>query len=153
MLSDLLSTLWQLAPRSLKRFSVRLVHTRFTATAGALVFDDHNRVLLLKHRYRSGSGWGIPGGFIKRNEQPVDAVQRELEEEVGLEISDLRIIHARSFPHLRQVEILFTARAAGKAKPRSGEVIEAGWFALDALPEGLPQDQAKLIALLIDRDG
>jgi ADP-ribose pyrophosphatase YjhB (NUDIX family) len=152
MWSDFLSRIWQLAPRSFRRFSVRLVHTRFTATAGAIVLDVDDRVLLLKHRYRSGSGWGIPGGFMERREQPVEALQRELREEVGLEISDVKIVHVRSFPHLKQVEMIFICRAAGKAEPKSGEVIEAEWFSLENLPTGLPQDQQKLIrSVLSDR--
>lgn len=152
MFNDLLSRLWQLTPRAFRRFSVRLVHTRFTATAGAIVSDADNRVLLLKHRYRGGSGWGIPGGFIERNEQPAAAVQRELREEVGLEVTNVKIVHARSFPHLRQVEIVFTCRAAGNARPRSGEVIEAEWFSVDGLPAGLPKDQKSLILEILRSD-
>lgn len=124
---------------------MRLVHTRFTATAGAIVLDVDDRVLLLKHRYRSGSGWGIPGGFMERSEQPVEALQRELREEVGLEISDVKIVHVRSFPHLKQVEMIFICRAASTAEPKSDEVIEAEWFNIENLPAGLPQDQQILI--------
>ena len=124
---------------------MRLVHTRFTATAGAIVFDANNQVLLLKHRYRSGSGWGIPGGFIERKEQPIDALRRELLEEVGLEITDVKIVHARSFTQLQQIEILFVCRAAGEPQPQSAEVLEAEWFKRDNLPDGLPRDQRAIL--------
>jgi ADP-ribose pyrophosphatase YjhB (NUDIX family) len=122
-----------------------MIHPRFTATAGAIVLDANDRVLLLKHRYRSGSGWGIPGGFMERHEQPLEALKRELTEEVGLTITDERITHVRSFPHLKQVEMIFTCRAQSEAKPKSGEVIEAEWFSIEELPIGLPQDQATII--------
>lgn len=89
---------------------------------------------------------------MERREQPVEALQRELREEVGLEISDVKIVHVRSFPHLKQVEMIFICRAAGKAEPKSGEVIEAEWFSLENLPTGLPQDQQRLIRnVLSDR--
>ena len=145
MFSDFLSKLWRLAPRPLKRLSMRLVHARFTATAGAIVLNSENRVLLLKHRYRSGSGWGIPGGFIERDEQPIEALRRELLEEVGLAISDVKIVHARSFTHLQQIEILFVCHATGEVHPQSNEVLEAQWFSCDELPPGLPEDQKRLL--------
>lgn len=129
---------------------MRWIHAHFTATAGAIVLDDENRVLLLKHRYRSGSGWGIPGGFIEREEQPEEALKRELQEEVGLQVKDVRIVHARSFPRLRQIEILFLCRRAGDAKPRSGEVTKADWFSLDSLPVGLPTDQKRLLNRILE---
>jgi 8-oxo-dGTP diphosphatase len=130
---------------------MRLLHTHFTATAGGIVLNGDGRVLLLKHRYRTGSGWGIPGGFIERGEQPVEALKRELREEVGLEISDEQIVYARSFPHLRQIEILFLCRAASEAQPQSAEVIEAEWFACENLPAGLPDDQRALLSKILEQ--
>jgi 8-oxo-dGTP diphosphatase len=145
MLNDLLARLWSFTPKKLRRLSMRIVHTRFTVTAGAVVVDDHGRVLLLKHRFRGGSGWGIPGGFVEVGEQPHDAVKRELCEEVGLNVTDVQIIAARGFSHIKQVEILFKCRAQGDADPRSGEIKTAEWFSLDSLPDGLPKDQARLL--------
>jgi mutator protein MutT len=151
MFSDFLSKLWRRAPSTLRRLSIRLIHTRFTATAGAVVIDDNGRVLLLKHRYRTGSGWGMPGGFIERGEQPLEALRRELREEVGLEIANEKIAHARSFPTLRQIEILFLCNAAGEAQPQSAEVIKAEWFAYDNLPAGLPNDQRALLVKILEQ--
>jgi len=64
MLNDLLGTIWRRAPKSLKRLTVRLSHPRFAVTAGAVITDSRGRVLLLKHRFRPGKGWGMPGGFM-----------------------------------------------------------------------------------------
>lgn len=124
---------------------MRLVHTRFTVTAGAVVIDDQGRVLLLEHRFRGGTGWGIPGGFIEAGEQPHEAIARELCEEVGLEVSDIEIIGSRGFAHLKQIEILFKCRSAGSADPRSGEIRKAQWFSLADLPPGVPRDQLELL--------
>ncbi len=145
MLSDLLAQVWSHTPRSLRRLSMRLVHTRFTVTAGAVVIDDRGRVLLLEHRFRGGSGWGIPGGFIEAGEQPHEAIARELCEEVGLEVSDIQIIGSRGFSHQKQIEILFKCRSAGNANPRSGEIRKAQWFSPSELPPGLPGDQSELV--------
>ena len=121
------------------------MHTRFTVTAGALVFNQSGQILLLKHRFRAGSGWGLPGGFINAGEQPIDALRRELREELGLEIQDVEIFTARSFRKPKQVEVLFRGSADGSITPRTMEVERAEWFSLEALPDGLPRDQRSLV--------
>jgi len=120
---------------------MRLAHTRFTVTAGAVIFNDKREVLLLKHRFRAGSGWGLPGGFMEQGEQPIEALRRELREEIGLELDDVEVFAARSFRKPKQVEVLFRARANARVKSLTIEVERAEWFALDSLPKGLPRDQ------------
>lgn len=120
---------------------MRATHARFTVTAGAIIFNDSREVLLLKHRFRTGSGWGLPGGFLEAGEQPLDALRRELREEIGLEVSEVEVFAARSFRKPRQVEVLFLCRANGAVQPQSMEVERAEWFSLNSLPEGLPKDQ------------
>jgi len=120
---------------------MRFTHTRFTVTVGAVIFNDQKQVLLLKHRFRAGSGWGLPGGFLEQGEQPIDALRRELREEIGLELEDVQVFAARSFKKPKQVEVLFRARANANVKPLTMEVERAEWFPLDSLPEGLPRDQ------------
>jgi mutator protein MutT len=126
---------------------MRLVHTHFTVTAGGVVEDSNGRVLLLKHRFRGGSGWGIPGGFIELNEQPSEALKRELREEVGIEIEVIRIIAARSFGHIKQIEILFYCRANENTDPmpQNREIKKADWFPVNSLPDGLPSDQKQIL--------
>jgi mutator protein MutT len=124
---------------------MRLAHAHFTVTAGAVIFNDKDEVLLLKHRFRAGSGWGLPGGFMETDEQPEDALRRELREEIGLEVNDVKVFAARSFKKPQQVEVLFRARAKAEVKTLNMEIERAEWFAIDALPEGLPRDQRSYI--------
>ena len=124
---------------------MRLTHARFTVTAGALIFNDAGQVLLLKHRFRAGSGWGLPGGFLEAGEQPLEALKRELREEIGVEVETAHIFASRSFKKPRQVEVLFRCGITGVAKPRTMEVERAEWFSINSLPDGLPRDQRLLI--------
>jgi mutator protein MutT len=141
VLQKLIAKLWHLTPPRLRRWTMRATQAQFTVTAGALVFNDKGEVLLLKHRFRAGSGWGLPGGFMEKGEQPIDALRRELREEIGLELDDVKVFAARSFKKPKQVEVLFRARANAQVQSRTVEVERAEWFAIDALPEGLPRDQ------------
>ena len=141
MLEDLSGKVWRLLPARFRRWSMRATHSRFTVTAGAIVFNDERQVLLLKHRFRAGSGWGLPGGFLEAGEQPLDALRRELREEIGMEIKDVEVFAARSFHKPQQVEVLFLCRANGSAEPQDMEIERAEWFSLNSLPEGLPKDQ------------
>ena len=145
MLNDLLGAIWRRAPRALRRWTVRLSHPRFAVTAGAVVRDARGRVLLLKHRFRPGTGWGMPGGFIERGEQPQEALRRELREEIGLEVEHLKLFCTRAFSKSKQVEIVFCCQAIGDPARLSFEIQEAGWFLPGEFPEGLPRDQSELI--------
>jgi len=152
-LIELLSKLWRRMPKQLRRWGVLLTESRFTVTAGAVVRDEQGRVLLLNHRFRAGSGWGIPGGFLRPGEQPQEAIRRELREEIGLEIETLEVAFVRALRPYRQVEIIFRCRPRpnreGGARPRGHEIRRADWFAVDSLPTGLSNDQRGLIETAI----
>jgi 8-oxo-dGTP diphosphatase len=150
MLRRILGALWRGAPTRLRRFGVRLIEPRFTVSAGAVVVDEQGRVLLLKHVFRMGSGWGIPGGFLEKGEQPDEAIRRELREEVGLELASAEIALVRTLKKSKHMEIIFLCRPRGEAKPRSTEIKTASWHALDRLPPQLDRDQRHLIKRAFD---
>ena len=145
MLKDFLAAMFRRMPAVMRRFLSRFSQPRFTVTAGAVIRDDQDRVLLLEHVFRAGSGWGIPGGFIAVAEQPEAALRRELREEVGLELERLEIAFVKTLRRPKHIEIVFRCRAQGEARPRGLEVKSAAWFPLDALPETLAEDQRRLI--------
>jgi 8-oxo-dGTP pyrophosphatase MutT (NUDIX family) len=65
---------------------------RMAPSAGALVVDDRDRVLLLwRHRFITGRwGWEMPMGGIAEGETPMQAAAREVEEETGWRPGPLR---------------------------------------------------------------
>ena len=151
MLKDLLAGIWRGAPAGLRRLVIRVTNARFTVTAGAVIFNELNQVLILKHPFRAGSGWGLPGGFLKAGEQPLQALQRELHEEIGIELAQAELFWTRSFKRPRQVEILFLGKVKGQVELRSMEVVRAVWCDPDSLPEGLSQDQKLLIRRAVEK--
>ena len=124
----------------------RLGQTRFTVTVAAMLFDDEGRILLLEHVFRADRGWGVPGGFITKDEQPEQALRRELREEVSIEIDDVRFLFTRNLGRLKQVEMYYRARVIGQPNPSSFEIKQARWFPVNDLPPELSQDQRRLVA-------
>lgn len=145
MFIEFLGGVWRRLPGFVRRRLVRLGQRRFTVTAGAIIFDGQGRILLLDHVFRPESGWGIPGGFLSKGEQPEAALRRELREEIGIEVECLETLFTRTLPLTRQIEIYFRAKAIGQPEPCSFEIRNAGWFSLDDLPPELSQDQRRLI--------
>lgn len=145
MLKRLLGSIFRRTPSSIRRLHSRLLNDQFSVTAGAVIINAEGKLLLLKHVFRPGSGWGIPGGFIKAGEQPEEALRRELREEVGLELKTVVVAFTRTLKRMQQVEILFCCSPQGAATPKSVEIERAEWFSMDKLPETLSQDQRLLI--------
>ena len=58
--------------------------------------DDRDRVLFVRHTYGDRTPWEMPGGGLRRGEAPEAAVRREMREELGIELVELREAVPRS---------------------------------------------------------
>ena len=100
-----------------------------------LIHDGGDRVLL-----GSKPGWGkrysLIAGFVEPGETLEECVAREVAEEVGVAVTDLRYVGSQPWPFPHQLMVGFTARYAGGAIAiDTTELADAAWFARDALPE------------------
>ena len=57
---------------------------RIREAVRALIIDPHERVLLVRFEFPKATRWALPGGGLEPGEAHVDALSRELEEEIGL---------------------------------------------------------------------
>ncbi|HSP79608.1 MAG TPA: NAD(+) diphosphatase [Myxococcaceae bacterium] len=74
-------------------------------------------------------------GFVEPGESLEETVVREVREEVGLEIHDLRYFGSQPWPFGRSLMVGFTAEYAdGDIRVDGEEIAEAAWFSPDALP-------------------
>lgn len=126
-----------------------MTNDKFTVSAAAVIVNEANEVLLLEHVLRPGSGWGIPGGFLKHGEQPEFGIRREIKEEIGIELADVKLLRIWTFgPHL---EVVFSAFPIGEPEVRTREIFKLGWFTPVGLPPGLPCSQKLLIDEVLGR--
>jgi NAD+ diphosphatase len=74
-------------------------------------------------------------GFVEPGETIEQAVVREVREEVGIEVEDIRYFGSQAWPFPSQLMIGFTARhRSGEISMQQSEILEAGWFRPDELP-------------------
>lgn len=143
----LVGGLWLALPSGIRRFFIRRFQTTFTVSAAAVVVNGEDKVMVLHHVMRPATGWGLPGGFIDAGEQPHAAIKRELKEETGVEITEVRLLHLHTLG--RHVEILFAARADAEGEILSSEIDHLGWYTLDEIPAGLPLDQRRTVECVL----
>mgnify|MGYP003859563433 CR=1 FL=1 len=60
-------------------------------TVGAVIFNPENKILLCKSA-KWNNQYVIPGGHIEKGEKMEDALRREVKEETGLEVYDLKLV-------------------------------------------------------------
>ena len=104
----------------------------------ALVIDGDGRVFLVKHSYVSG--WHLPGGGVEPGETMRTALARELAEEGNIELTapaDLFGVYFNGHVSRRDHVALFVVRHFRQPSmpARNREIVECGFFAVDALPE------------------
>lgn len=143
MFKEIIGKIWKKTPPAVRMRIIRTTQHTFTASAGALVTNSKKEILLLDHVLRPKSGWGIPGGFMNHGEQPETAVAREVMEEVGLEITNVKMIRARTIE--RHIEMLFIAEAEGEPEVLSREIKSAGWFSIDEIPAEMHPPQRFIV--------
>lgn len=150
MLSKIIGSIWDKIPEPLRLRLIRATQKKFTASAGAVIVDENKKVLLLEHEMRPGPRWGIPGGFLEYGEQAIEALRRELLEEIDLELKNIRLLHVKIVG--RHIEFFFFAEANGAAEIKSREIRALEWFAADELPEELLLSQKKIIGKVLSEE-
>ena len=92
-------------------------------------------MLARSHRHPAGF-YSVLAGFVEQGETLEEAVAREIKEEVGIEVEDIRYFGSQPWPFPHSLMVGFTAvYAGGEIRCDETEIEEAGWFTADALPQ------------------
>ena len=113
----------------------------YPRSAAGMLVVRRDRVLLLERAHDPRMGFlDIPGGFVEAGESLEECVVREVEEEVGVRVQNLRYYGSQSWPFPHSLMIAYTARwTDGAIVKQDDEIEDAQWYALDALPKIPPR--------------
>ena len=119
------------------------------ATAIIVLIRREDKVLLVHARNFRGKFFGLVAGFVETGETLEEAVVREVHEEVGIKIKNIRYFASQPWPYPCGLMVGFTADyVSGNLHLQRSELDDAGWFDRDHLPP-VP-DKMSIARQLID---
>jgi NTP pyrophosphohydrolases containing a Zn-finger, probably nucleic-acid-binding len=106
-----------------------------------LVHDGADRVLLARQPVWPAGRYSVLAGFVEAGESLEACVLREVHEEVGAEVTDIRYLGSQAWPFPRSLMVGFHAIADPDVPlvPAEGEIAEAIWVTRAELREALSQ--------------
>jgi len=106
------------------------------ATAIIVLIHRGDEVLLVHARNFRGNFFGLVAGFVETGESLEEAVHREVMEETGLTITNLRYFGSQPWPYPCGLMVGFHADyVSGEIKLQEEELAAGRWFTKDNLPE------------------
>lgn len=97
-------------------------------------------VLLARSPHYASGMYSALAGFVEAGESIEHCLHREVAEEVGLRVRNLHYYGSQSWPFPHSLMVAYTAEwDGGEIVPQPGEIEDAQWFAIDALPKVPPR--------------
>lgn len=110
--------------------------------------DDH--ILMARSPHFAPGVYGLVAGFVEAGENVEEAVHREVKEEVGIRIKNLRYFGSQAWPFPDSLMIAFTADYdSGELVLDQHEIEDANWYTYDTIP-GRPSHSISIAHKLID---
>lgn len=116
-----------------------------TVGVRAIVINEKNQVLLVKHTYMKD--WYLPGGGVKNNETLTQAIIRELHEETGVQTKNPQLwqIYLHKLNNVSDYPALFIVKEFTQIKVYSAEIMNSQWFDINDLPADIsPKTQQRI---------
>lgn len=112
-----------------------LLHFPRLAPAVIVLVERGHELLMARSRHFAPGVYSVIAGFVEPGETLEQAVEREVLEEVGIRIKDIRYFGSQPWPFPHSLMIGFTATyASGAISINDEEIEDANWFTADNLP-------------------
>jgi NAD+ diphosphatase len=112
-------------------------HVSFPRISPAVIVlvERGNHVLLARAARFPGDMYSVLAGFVEPGETLESVVEREIREETGIEVQDIRYFGSQPWPFPDSLMVAFTAQyRAGEIQVDGREILDARWFRFDQLP-------------------
>ncbi len=115
----------------------QVYYPRLSPAIIVAVTKDDRLLLASSPRFRS-KFYSVLAGFVEPGETLEECVKREVKEEVGIEVKNIKYFGSQPWPFPDSLMIGFTAEyESGEIKPDKKEITDVGWFKRDEIP-GIP---------------
>jgi len=116
----------------------RLEYPRVSPAVITIVINDRGEALLAHNKKFATGLYSLIAGFSEPGESLEATVTREIKEEVGIDVKDIRYIRSQPWPFPDSLMLGFSAHhAGGELRPDGIEIEDARWFSRDN-PPNLP---------------
>ncbi len=113
----------------------QMKQAHFTAGVVAVIINEKAQVLLVEHVFHPKYPWGLPGGWVDRNESPERALIREMQEELSVHVRVERVVLVELSNLLRNhLDIAMLCHTNQPIGNLSAELLGYGWYNTDNLP-------------------
>jgi len=132
------------------------LHFPRLAPAMIVLVERECKLLLARSRHFLPGMYSVLAGFVEPGESLEEAVVREVKEEVGIDVKDIKYFGSQPWPFPHSLMIGFTATyAGGEITLNDSEIEDAGWFMADHLPPipGKISIARKLIDWFVEKQG
>ena len=110
------------------------MHYSRIAPAIIVAIRKGDELLMAKHSYHETIRYALIAGFVEAGESIEEAVHREVAEEVGIKIKNLKYQKSQSWPFPNSLMLAFTAEYdSGDIKVDGDEILKAKWFKKDEI--------------------
>ena len=101
-----------------------------------LVSRGEDEILLAQHKKRNDGVYSCIAGFVEMGETIENAVHREVLEETGIKVKNIRYVGSQSWPFPDQLMLAFRAEyESGEIEIQESEIRDAQWFKKQMLPK------------------
>lgn len=124
-------------------------YPRLSPAIMVLIRRERELLLARSPHFRPGM-YSAVAGFVEPGESLAECAHREVMEEVGVRIANLRWFDSQPWPFPHSLMLAFHADyVSGEVVPQPGEIEDARWFSIDAMPD-LPTSDSIAYRLLQD---
>ncbi len=118
--------------------------------AAIVLVERGDEILLVHARTFRDDHYGLVAGFVEMGESAEECIERELMEEVGIKVTDLKFFGTQAWPSPSVLMIGFTAKyLSGEIRLQEEELTDGAFFNINNLPK-LPRETSIAYKLIMD---